>query len=125
LNIGLAASISEREPGIASQTRLSAYNRVHVTLAPPIILRAAPVRAERRHPENDERLGERLEPRRPTRSIGFTNGIAILIASTQIKDFLGLKTGAVPSAKSYSFNPSVTTLGHVTIFRHEPEGVPE
>src|SRR6202046_770084 len=29
--------------------------------------------------------------------IGFTNGIAILIASTQIKDFLGLKTGPVPS----------------------------
>jgi len=29
--------------------------------------------------------------------IGFTNGIAILIASTQIKDFLGLRTGAVPS----------------------------
>ena len=29
--------------------------------------------------------------------IGFTNGIAILIASTQIKDFFGLKTGAVPS----------------------------
>jgi SulP family sulfate permease len=30
--------------------------------------------------------------------IGFTNGIALLIASTQIKDFLGLRTGAVPSA---------------------------
>jgi SulP family sulfate permease len=30
-------------------------------------------------------------------TIGFTNGIAILIASTQIKDFLGLNTGAVPS----------------------------
>jgi len=29
--------------------------------------------------------------------IGFTNGIAILIASTQIKDFFGLKTGQVPS----------------------------
>jgi sulfate permease, SulP family len=30
--------------------------------------------------------------------IGFTNGIAVLIASTQIKDFLGLKTeGHVPS----------------------------
>src|SRR3984957_4930720 len=29
--------------------------------------------------------------------IGFTNGIAILIASTQIKDFFGLRTGAVPS----------------------------
>jgi len=30
--------------------------------------------------------------------IGFTNGIAVLIASTQIKDFLGIKTsGTVPS----------------------------
>jgi SulP family sulfate permease len=31
-------------------------------------------------------------------TIGFTNGIALLIASTQIKDFFGLKTGNVPSA---------------------------
>lgn len=31
-------------------------------------------------------------------TIGFTNGIALLIASTQIKDFLGLQTGEVPSA---------------------------
>jgi SulP family sulfate permease len=30
-------------------------------------------------------------------TIGFTNGIAILIASTQIKDFLGLRVDAVPS----------------------------
>src|ERR1700726_499848 len=29
--------------------------------------------------------------------IGFTNGIAILIASTQIKDFFGLRTAPVPS----------------------------
>lgn len=29
--------------------------------------------------------------------IGFTNGIAILIASTQIKDFFGLRVGAVPA----------------------------
>jgi SulP family sulfate permease len=29
-------------------------------------------------------------------TIGFTNGIAVLIASTQIKDFLGLQTGALP-----------------------------
>lgn len=29
--------------------------------------------------------------------IGFTNGIALLIASTQIKDFLGLQTPAAPS----------------------------
>src|SRR5689334_11213518 len=31
-------------------------------------------------------------------TIGFTNGIALLIASTQIKDFFGLSTGDVPSA---------------------------
>lgn len=30
-------------------------------------------------------------------TIGFTNGIAVLIASTQIRDFLGLQTGTVPS----------------------------
>ncbi len=30
-------------------------------------------------------------------TIGFTNGIALLIASTQIRDFLGLNAGAVPS----------------------------
>ncbi len=30
-------------------------------------------------------------------TIGFTNGIALLIASTQIKDFLGLRTPSVPS----------------------------
>ncbi|HVZ85267.1 MAG TPA: SulP family inorganic anion transporter, partial [Terracidiphilus sp.] len=30
--------------------------------------------------------------------IGFTNGIAVLIASTQIKDFFGLRVGAVPGA---------------------------
>ncbi len=29
--------------------------------------------------------------------IGFTNGIAVLIAATQIKDFFGLRIGAVPS----------------------------
>jgi SulP family sulfate permease len=28
--------------------------------------------------------------------VGFTNGIAVIIASTQIKDFFGLKTGPVP-----------------------------
>jgi hypothetical protein len=39
--------------------------------------------------------------------IGFTNGIAILIASTQIKDFFGLKTGAVPS----EFLPRIKLAG--------------
>src|SRR5688500_7060783 len=29
--------------------------------------------------------------------IGFTNGIAVLIASTQIKDFFGLEMGALPA----------------------------
>lgn len=28
--------------------------------------------------------------------VGFTNGIAVLIASTQIKDFFGLRTGPIP-----------------------------
>jgi SulP family sulfate permease len=52
------------------------------------------------------RLGTAIKfiPRPVT--IGFTNGIALLIASTQIKDFLGLKTGDVPSA----FVPRMTVL---------------
>ena len=29
--------------------------------------------------------------------IGFTNGIAVLIASTQLRDFFGLRLAAVPS----------------------------
>ena len=41
-------------------------------------------------------------------TIGFTNGIALLIASTQIKDFLGLRTGEVPSA----FVPRMAVLWH-------------
>src|SRR4051794_3233075 len=39
--------------------------------------------------------------------IGFTNGIALLIASTQIKDFLGLKMGENPS----EFFARVSALG--------------
>lgn len=39
--------------------------------------------------------------------IGFTNGIALLIASTQIKDFLGLKTPPVPG----EFVARMATLG--------------
>lgn len=41
-------------------------------------------------------------------TIGFTNGIALLIASTQIKDFFGLATGDVPSA----FLPRLAVLAH-------------
>ncbi len=57
--------------------------------------------------------------------IGFTNGIAVLIASTQIKDFFGLRTPAVPSeflprmkllATHYaSFNPAALALGLGTL----------
>ena len=57
--------------------------------------------------------------------IGFTNGIAVLIASTQIKDFFGLHTGAVPSeflprmklliAQSATMNPSALGLGLGTL----------
>ena len=41
-------------------------------------------------------------------TVGFTNGIALLIASTQIKDFLGLTTPAVPS----EFIPRIAMLLH-------------
>jgi SulP family sulfate permease len=41
-------------------------------------------------------------------TIGFTNGIALLIASTQIKDFLGLITPPVPS----EFLPRIKLLLH-------------
>ncbi len=57
--------------------------------------------------------------------VGFTNGIAILIASTQIKDFFGLRTPAVPSeffprmqllsAHFASFNPYALVLGIGTL----------
>ncbi len=57
--------------------------------------------------------------------IGFTNGIAILIASTQIRDFFGLHVGAVPSeflpriqllaAHGRSFNLAALLLGVVTL----------
>jgi SulP family sulfate permease len=57
--------------------------------------------------------------------IGFTNGIAVLIASTQIKDFFGLKTGPVPSeflpriklliANAGSFTPAALALGAGTL----------
>jgi SulP family sulfate permease len=43
--------------------------------------------------------------------IGFTNGIAVLIASTQIKDFLGLQVDVVPS----EFVPRMKALfGHLS-----------
>jgi SulP family sulfate permease len=41
-------------------------------------------------------------------TIGFTNGIAILIASTQIKDFLGLQIATVPS----EFLARMSTISH-------------
>src|SRR6059058_2434927 len=53
--------------------------------------------------------------------VGFTNGIAVLIASTQIKDFLGLRIGAVPAAfvprievlaaGLHTFTPGAAALG--------------
>ena len=44
-------------------------------------------------------------------TIGFTNGIALLIASTQIKDFLGLTTPAVPSEFFGRMKVLLTHLG--------------
>jgi SulP family sulfate permease len=49
-------------------------------------------------------------------TIGFTNGIALLIASTQIKDFLGLRTGPVPS----EFIGRMEVLGHALPTLHLP-----
>jgi len=48
--------------------------------------------------------------------IGFTNGIALLIASTQIKDFLGLQTPAVPS----EFLPRIALLAEHIASIHWP-----
>lgn len=57
--------------------------------------------------------------------VGFTNGIAVLIASTQIKDFLGLRTGEVPSeflprmkllvAHADTLDPTTLALGLGTL----------
>ena len=46
-------------------------------------------------------------------TIGFTNGIAILIASTQVKDFLGLETGAIPSEFILRMRVLVNSLNSV------------
>src|SRR5215218_8300157 len=46
-------------------------------------------------------------------TIGFTNGIAILIASTQIKDFLGLETAAVPSEFVLRMRLLANSLGSI------------
>ena len=57
--------------------------------------------------------------------VGFTNGIAILIASTQIRDFFGLKMEHVPgdffhrmatiAANFYTLSPAATTIGFVSL----------
>jgi len=57
--------------------------------------------------------------------IGFTNGIAVLIASTQIRDFFGLQLAHVPSAfgarmielarHAVTLSPAATTLGGVAL----------
>ena len=39
--------------------------------------------------------------------VGFTNGIAILIASTQVKDFFGLKIDKVPGEFAAQSEPSL------------------
>ncbi|MDE3162134.1 MAG: sodium-independent anion transporter, partial [Acidobacteriota bacterium] len=52
--------------------------------------------------------------------VGFTNGIAVLIASTQIKDFLGLRTPHVPS----EFLPRMQMLAaHIGTVNREALGL--
>lgn len=48
-------------------------------------------------------------------TIGFTNGIALLIASTQIKDFLGLQTPAVPSEFVERLNVLWAHIGTINV----------
>jgi SulP family sulfate permease len=58
-------------------------------------------------------------------TIGFTNGIAVLIASTQIKDFFGLQLSEVPgdflervrslASHASTFSPTATTIAASTI----------
>src|SRR5271163_1022623 len=51
-------------------------------------------------------------------TLGFTNGIAVLIFTTQIKDFFGLKIGSVPSeffAKMVSIFQNFPTLDFSTV----------
>ena len=57
--------------------------------------------------------------------VGFTNGIAVLIASTQIRDFFGLQTGAIPGefvprlevlASSFrTWSPAATLLAVIAL----------
>jgi len=47
--------------------------------------------------------------------VGFTNGIAVLIASTQIKDFLGLQTGPVPGDFPGRMKTLAMSLGTVSV----------
>jgi sulfate permease, SulP family len=71
--------------------------------------------------------------------VGFTNGIAVIIASTQIKDFFGLKIDKVPgdflgrletiARNFYSFSPletglAVTALAVIIVFMHYVKRVP-
>ena len=43
------------------------------------------------------RLGQRRSSSSLSRVTGFTSGIAVIIFSSQIKDFLGLRMGDVPA----------------------------
>src|SRR6185437_16669633 len=57
--------------------------------------------------------------------VGFTNGIAVLIASTEIRDFFGLRVDAVPSAflprlhvlaeRASTWSPAATGLAVMTL----------
>ena len=50
--------------------------------------------------------------------IGFTNGIAVLIASTQIKDFFGLHLEKVPGVFSLRMEALAAQFPHAVLPRH-------
>lgn len=52
-------------------------------------------------------------------TIGFTNGIAVLIASTQIRDFLGLKPGEIPSEFAGRMEALLSHSGTLDVNHHD------
>ncbi|MCE1189100.1 MAG: sulfate permease [Ignavibacteria bacterium] len=49
-------------------------------------------------------------------TVGFTSGIAIIIFSSQIKDFFGLKTGALPAEFIEKWSVYINTFSSVNVF---------
>ena len=56
--------------------------------------------------------------------VGFTNGIAVIIASTQIKDFFGLQSGQGPGRISGAHGSSGAQISHALAVGNRPGAFP-